>query len=185
VPLLVVLAVALVVMLLAIALMPVALVQRYRTGTARRLARRWLATVNMVGFAVSAALFLAGAAVTSIWVAGAFGYALLGLGAGCVLGVFGLALSRWESTPQGLHYTPNRWLVLAITLVVTARVLYGFWRGWESWRLGLNEGSWVVASGVAGSLAAGAVVLGYYLMFWAGVRWRATGPVARSRRDSM
>jgi hypothetical protein len=174
VPLVVALALVLGVVLVAIALMPIALVQRYRSGTSRRPARRWVATLNLVTLAVSIALFLFGAAVTSIWVPGAVGYALLGLSAGCVLGLAGLALSRWDATPQGLHYTPNRWLVLAITLVVTARVGYGFWRAWESWRLGLAEGSWLVASGVAGSLAAGAVVLGYYFVFWAGVRRKAT-----------
>jgi hypothetical protein len=79
-----------------------------------------------------------------------------------------------------LHYTPNRWLVLAITLVVTARVLYGFWRAWESWRAGLSEGSWFVAAGVAGSMAAGAVVLGYYLVYWIGVRRRLRRVQARA-----
>jgi hypothetical protein len=169
-PLLVVVAVFVAVMLLAILLMPVALVQRYRVGTARRPARGWLALVNVVGLLLSAGLFLAGAAVTSIWVPGAFKYALIGLGIGGVLGLAGLALTRWEMTAQGLYYTPNRLLVLAITLIVAARIGYGFWRGWESWRLGLETGSWIVASGVAGSLAAGAVVIGYYLTFWAGVR---------------
>ena len=174
-PLIAALAIALGVVLVAIALMPVALVMRYRTGTARRLARGWVAAINVVGVAFSAALFLLGAAVTSIWVPGAFGYAVMGLCAGCVLGLAGLQLSRWETTPQGLHYTPNRWLVLVITLVVTARVAYGLWRGWQSWRLGLEGGSWLVSSGVAGSLAAGALVLGYYLIFWAGVRRKAIG----------
>jgi hypothetical protein len=34
--------------------------------------------------------------------------------------------------------------------------------------------SWFVAAGVAGSMAAGAVVIGYYLVYWLGVRrrWR-------------
>ncbi len=171
-PLVILLAIALLVMLFAIALMPVVLVQRYRTGTARRLARGWVATVNVLTIAISAALFLVGAAVTSIWAPDAFMYVVIGLGGGCLLGVLGLALSRWEATPHALHYTPNRWLVLAITLVVAWRVVYSFWRGWQSWRLGLDEGTWLVASGVAGSLAAGAVVLGYYLTFWAGVRRR-------------
>jgi hypothetical protein len=32
--------------------------------------------------------------------------------------------------------------------------------------------SWLTASGAAGSLGAGALVLGYYLTFWVGVRRR-------------
>lgn len=35
-------------------------------------------------------------------------------------------------TPRTLHDTPTRWLVLAITLVVAARIVYGLWRGWMS-----------------------------------------------------
>ena len=116
--------------------------------------------------------FLAGAAVTSIWVPRAFTYALGGLAAGCAAGLVGLALTRWDASPSALHYTPNRWLVLAITLTVTCRLLYGFWRGWETWRAGMNDTSWLAASGAAGSLAAGAIVLGYYLIYWAGIRRR-------------
>jgi hypothetical protein len=163
---------ALLVGLALVALIPFSLVQRYRMGTARRLARGWVVTINLLGLNLSAALFLMGSAVTSIWVPQAFTYTLLGLAVGCLLGLLGLSWSRWEATPRALYYTPNRWLVLAITLVVTARLMYGFWRGWHAWRAGLDHASWVAASGAAGSLAAGAVVLGYYLIYWAGVRRR-------------
>src|SRR5687767_14038347 len=99
--------------------MPLSLVQRYRVGTARRLARGWVVTLNLVALVLSAAMFLVGAGITSVWVPGALAYALAGLGGGGALGVPGFALSRWEATPRALHYTPNRWLVLGITLVVT------------------------------------------------------------------
>jgi len=71
-----------------------------------------------------------------------------------------------------LHYTPNRWLVLTVTLVVVSRMLYGVWRAWHTWHSTPDDASWLAASGAAGSLAAGAVVLGYYLMYWAGIRSR-------------
>jgi hypothetical protein len=169
---LVAIAIALFALLALIALMPLSLVQRYRVGTARRLARGWVATLNLIALSISTALFLAGAAVTAIWVPGAFAYAAGGLGLGAVLGLAGLALSRWEATPSALHYTPNRWLVLAITLTVTARIGYGFWRAWQAWQAGVGDTSWLAAAGVSGSLAAGAVVLGYYFVYWAGVRRR-------------
>jgi hypothetical protein len=171
VPLLIV-ALTLFVILAAIALTPLALVQRYRLGTARRRARGWSAAVNVVGLAFSSALFLAGAAVTSLWVPNALTYTVFGFVSGCLLGLVGLALSEWESAPGSLHYTPNRWLVLGITLVVTARLAFGFWRSWRAWRDTPDYGAWVVASGAAGSLAAGAVVLGYYLTYWLGLRRR-------------
>ena len=156
--------------LLSMALLPLTLIQRYRVGTARRPARGWVAALNLVALFLSTALFLVTALVTSTWVPDAFRYALMGLGLGCVLGILGLVLTRWEPKGEALYYTPNRWLVLAVTLVVTVRVLYGFWRSWQAWRAAFEHTTWVVQSGVAGSLAAGAVVLGYYLVYWTGVR---------------
>lgn len=163
------------VMLASIALLPLSLVQRYRVGTARRPARGWIITLNLIALGLSAAIFLMSAALTNIWVPRAFSHAAIGLALGCVLGVLGLALTRWETRPEALFYTPNRWLVLGITLTVTARVLYGFWRTWQAWRWGFEDPSSVAASGAAGSLAAGAVVLGYYLIYWAGVRRKLSG----------
>ena len=159
-------------MLLAIALMPLSLIQRYRVGTVRRQARGWFITLNLAGILISIVIFLLGAAVTNLWVPEAFKYAALGLLVGCALGVVGLLLTRWETSPRSLFYTPNRWLVLGITLVVTARIGYGFWRTWHAWKAAAGDTQWVAAAGVDGSLAAGAVVLGYYLMYWFGVRRR-------------
>jgi hypothetical protein len=155
-----------------IALMPLMLIQRYRAGTARRLARPWVATLNALAMIFSSLFFLFASAVTTAWVPNAFTSALAGIGAGGVLGVVGLWASRWESTPRALHYTPNRWLVLGITLVVTARVLYGFWRGWMAFQSAAEETSFIAAAGVGGSLAAGASVLGYYLVYSIGLLLR-------------
>ena len=169
------------VVLALIALIPVSLVQRYRMGTSRQRARGWLAAINLVGLSLSSILFLVSAAVTSIWVPDALKYTAAGLGTGCILGIVGLALTRWEPGSGSLHYTPNRLLVLALTLVVTARVLYGFWRGWQTWRAGVHDESWFVVAGVAESMAAGAVVLGYYLAYWIGVRRRIRRHAAPQR----
>lgn len=150
--------------------MPFALVQRYRSGKARRLARGWIATINVAGTSFSAALFVWAAALTNLWVPNAFRYSVYGLCAGALLGLLGLAATRWEESPQGLHYTPNRWLVLLITVAVTARILYGIARAWEAWAA-RHETPWLAASGLAGSLAVGGAVLGYYAIYSAGV-WR-------------
>jgi hypothetical protein len=161
------------IVLALIALVPISIVQRYRMGTSRQRARSWLASINIAGLALSAIIFLVSAALSSIWVPYAFTYSASGLAIGIVLGIIGLALTRWERSPGALHYTPNRLLVLAVTLVVTGRLIYGFWRAWHTWRVGVDDGSsWFAAAGVAGSMAAGAVVLGYYLAYWIGVRRR-------------
>ena len=158
--------------LAAIALTPLALVQRYRLGTARRRARGWSAALNIAGLALSSTLFLASAAITALWIPNAFAYTAAGFAGGCVLGLVGLRLTRWKAGDGSLHYTANRWLVLGITLVVAARVAFGLWRSWRAWHLASDYTSWVAASGAADSLAAGAVVLGYYLTYWLGVRRR-------------
>jgi hypothetical protein len=180
VPIVIAVAVVLLAMAAFTALVPLSLALRYRAGTARRRARGWVAAVNVLGVAVSAALFLLVAALTSLWVPRALTYSLAGLGGGCVLGAVGLWRSRWEAGPDSLHYTPNRWLVLAIMLVVTSRMFYGLWRAWHTWHVTPDGQSWLAASGAAGSLAAGAVAVGYYLSYSAGVWLR----LRRHRRAS-
>lgn len=163
---------ALFVIVALVVTMPLSLVMRYRAGTARRLGRKWVTTLNLLMIALSVAIFLWAAAITSFWVPNAFRYSLFGLMGGGLLGLIGLASTQWEKTPQALYYTPNRWLILVITLAVTTRLLYGLWRAWHAWRTAGPETSWVAAAGVAGSMAVGAVVLGYYLTYSAGVRWK-------------
>lgn len=160
------------VLMTALLLMPLSLVLRYRRSTARRQARGWVATLNVVSLAISAALFLTTAAITHFWVPHALTYSAAGMAAGALLGLAGLWLSRWEVAPQSLHLTPNRWLVLLVMLVVTSRLLYGVWRAWYAWISRTPDTSWLAAAGVAGSMGAGAVVIGYYLTYWYGVRRR-------------
>lgn len=167
-----------------IAIVPFSLYQRYRIGTSRQRARRWLTSLNLFGISISTILFLAGAAITSAWIPQAFTYSCGGLLVGCLLGIIGLRLTRWEHGTEYLHFTPNRLLVLAITLLVTARIGYGLWRSVYAWRAGLSA-DWYTrfgTSGVAGSMAAGAVVLGYYLVYWIGVRRRLRRHALTSRR---
>jgi hypothetical protein len=59
-----------------------------------------------------------------------------------------------------------------ITIIVAARVLYGFWRAWHAWSNATSGTGWLIASGAAGSIGVGAVVLGYYFTYWAGVAQR-------------
>jgi hypothetical protein len=158
------------VVLATLALLPLSLIQRYRVGTVRRPARGWFIALNLTAIILSTFIFLFAAALTNAWVPNAFSYTLIGLALGCVLGVIGLALTRWEPSGRFLYYTPNRLLVLVITLLVTARIAYGVWRSWHTWSEGLD--SWSAAFGVASSMGVGAVVLGYYLAYWLGVRRR-------------
>jgi hypothetical protein len=158
-----------------IALMPLILIQRYRVGTARRMARPWTATLNVVLMTLSVISFLAGAAVTAVWVPNAFTGAAAGFALGVGLGIVGLLLTRWEPARSTLHYTPNRWLVLIVTFVVSARVLYGLWRSWTVARAGVYGIPMVLAFGIPESLAAGGIVIGYYFAYTVGLRRRILG----------
>ena len=155
-----------------ILLLPFSLIQRYRVGTRRQQARGWMIVLNLFGIGMSAAMFLAGAAMSNFWIPNALRYSALGFACGCVLGLFGLGLTRWEPTPRALYYTPNRWLVLAITLTITARIAYSFWRAWDTWGGVAARREWLMTYGVAEALGAGGLVLGYYLAYWFGVRRR-------------
>ena len=158
---------------------------RYRAGTARRQARRWAATMNVWMTSISAVLFLAFTFLMSFFWLGpnSLRFALTGMSIGAVLGLLGFVLTRWEVDPEGgIFYTPSRWLALLITFAITARVLYGWWRATHH-----NNGSGVdiptpgdpqhwywltTASGTQLSLAVAAGLIGYYLVYAIGVRFR-------------
>jgi hypothetical protein len=167
-----VLILVLVLPVVVIALMPLILIQRYRMGAARRLARSWVATLNVALTALSAVLFLGVAAVTALWIPNAFSGAAAGVAMGLGLGVLGLLLTQWEPTPATLHFTPNRWLVLLVTVMVSVRILYGSWRSLQAARAGIYGTQMVLAFGIPGSLAVGGAVIGYYVAYAVGVRRR-------------
>ncbi len=143
-PLLIPLLLTLLLALIALSL-PFSFIRRYRSGTARRIARPWVAAVNAIGMAFSAVLFLATAALSSAWVPMAFRYSLGGMVGGLALGCLGIALTHWASGPESLFYTPNRWLVLSITLGVALRLCFGFWRAWNAWHTAPAEHSWLAS----------------------------------------
>jgi hypothetical protein len=148
---------------------------RYRAGTARRQARRWVASLNIWITSFSAVFFLSFTFLLSFWVDSAFRFALIGMGCGSILGLAGLAMTRWESHPQGLFYTPNRWLALLVTLAIAARFVYGWWHATHSGSNAPVDQHWLItASGTQLSLAVAAGLIGYYLVYSVGVRLRLT-----------
>ena len=146
---------------------------RYRAGTARRQARRWVTTLNVWMTSFSAIFFLLFTLLLSIWVASAFRFALIGMAVGGILGVLGLTLTRWESRPEGLFYTPSRWLAFIIVFAIAARVLYGWWRATHASSAAAGDQRWwITTSGTQLSLAIAAGLIGYYLVYSIGVRLR-------------
>jgi hypothetical protein len=158
--------------IIAIAMTPFLLIQRYRVAANRKPARKWMVMLAVVSTAVSSIFLLLGAAFTNVWVSDAFGDAALGIGIGCAAGVAGLLLTRWELTPRSFHYTANRWLVLLITLLVAGRIAFGIYRSILAARAGLSGDAALGAFGIPESLGAGGIVLGFALAYNAGVYWR-------------
>jgi hypothetical protein len=112
------------------------------------------------------------AAIPALWVPPAFAGAALGIALGLLLGIVGLLLTRWEPTAATLHYTPNRPLVLLVTVMVSARIVYGLWRSWKAAEAGIYGTDLVLAFGIPESLGVGGAVIGYYIAYAWGVRWR-------------
>ena len=144
---------------------------RYRAGTARRQGRRWVATMNVWATSFSAALFLCFIFLISFWLGPTLRFALAGMAVGAVLGLLGLVLTRWESHPEGLFYTPSRWLALLVVLAIAARLVYGWWHTMH--RSAPDDQHWLwSASGTQLSVAVAAGLIGYYLVYAIGVRIR-------------
>ena len=150
---------------------------RYRAGTTRRQARRWVASLNMWATSFSAVFFISFTLLLSFWAGSAFRFALIGMGCGVILGLLGLAMTRWETQPEGLFYTPSRWLALVVTLAIAARFVYGWWHATHYGSGASAPGaqhSMITASGTQLSLAVAAGLIGYYLVYSIGVRLRLT-----------
>src|SRR4029079_14894301 len=144
----------------AIAFLPVLFLLRFRAGTIRRRARPWLATLNLILISISSGLLLVSASIVNAWVPNALKFAVAGLTAGALLSLLGLVFTQWDRTAQALFYKPNRWFALLIPMALTLRVVYWMWRGWHVWGASPDAKSWLAASGAAGSIGIAGVVAG-------------------------
>jgi hypothetical protein len=173
--------VILVVLALWLVLLPLSLWQRYRFGKARRRAWPWLVRLNAWLLLLSAVVFLGAMAITSYWWPGALAYAAAGLGAGALLGGAGLLLSRFERNPQGLFYTPNAWLILALTVIVAARIGLGFVELWRYWQ-GRESLALIPVFEHASLFSVAGLLIGYYLVFTWGLRSKLPRPLPPNMR---
>ncbi len=179
-PLLLIPLVLVVLVALWLVLLPLSLWQRYRFGRARRMARGWVLSLNAWGLSVSVVLFLAMSAFGMLWWPASLAGAGLGLAAGLLLGIAGVWLTRWEVAPQGVFYQPNAWLALLLVAVVAARIVLGLVQMARYWQQDETVQALPLAmmGGHAGLVAVAGLLLGYYLAYAWGVKWR----VARLRR---
>jgi len=136
------------------------MVGRQRLSTVRP----WL-TVCMVPVVLVGLLIVA---LAHPWVALAL---VAGVAIGVALGLYGLRLTTFESTPEGLFYTPNAPLGIALSLLLIVRL---GWRAVELYTSEIPVGTPPVDFArspltllIVGTLA------GYYIAYAAGLlRWR-------------
>jgi len=146
---------------------------RYRAGTSRRQARRWVATMNVWMTSFSALVFLFIAFLMSFWLGPTLQFALGGFAAGGLLGLLGLVLTRWEVQQAGLFYTPSRSVAVVITFAITARFLYGWWHATHPGNSLPGQQHWLTSgSATQFSFAVGAGLISYCLVYAIGVRLR-------------
>lgn len=177
-PILLLLALIPALLLFVLLLIPIGVVMRYRVASSRRRAYAWLAALQVWAFVISGALLLVSVLIASIWEPQVAAYSFMGVLGGLGTGVLALRLTRWENEGRRTFMTTNRWIVLIVTVGVSARVLYGFALSIRTGIAALGGESFaspLLDAGVAGSMAAAAVFVCYQLVFWAGVRRRLTG----------
>lgn len=106
------------------------------------------------------------------WLAG-------GLSPGLLLGRFGLSKTRFEPTPQGLFYTPNVHLGIALSLLFVARIAYRFVEVYALEPAMPHQMEDFVRSPL--TLAVFGLLAGYYVAYAVGLlRWRFR--ILRARR---
>ena len=94
-----------------------------------------------------------------------------GIVAGALLGVYGIGKTKFESTPQGLFYTPNAHIGIALSVLFFGRVIYRMFVLYTTDPYAQQSAASFAASpltlGIFGLLA------GYYVSYAVGlVRWR-------------
>lgn len=111
------------------------------------------------------------------WMAG-------GLALGGMLGVFGLSKTKFEPTPEGLFYTPNAHLGIALSSLFVLRILYRFVEVfWLHPPAGPQQPDDFTKSPL--TLLVIGLMAGYFIVYAAGlIRWRFRMLRARRMREA-
>jgi len=95
------------------------------------------------------------------------GFLAGGLVAGACLGVYGLKRTRFETTPQGIFYTPDLHLGIALSLLFFGRIAYRVFEVYALRSAAPNDFSGFAASSL--TLGVFGLLAGYYVRYAVGL----------------
>src|SRR5579864_1062724 len=108
---------------------------------------------------------------------------IAGIACGLALAYLGLRHTRFEVTPEGRFYTPHTYIGLAVTALFLGRLLYRLFYVYGSNAMtGAPQNPALMFQKSPLTVGIFAVLIGYYLLFYAGVLTR-TRPAALAMRD--
>ena len=93
---------------------------RIRRNIGRQHLTKWRPWVTMTLFPLIIVLISLGAATQPMRLLAM----AAGIAAGAALGVFGTKHTKFENTPEGIFYTPNAHIGIALSVIFFARVVY-------------------------------------------------------------
>jgi hypothetical protein len=140
---------------------------RFRRAVGRQrlsAARPWI-TLSIFSLVVVLLVYLVRAHTDVLgWMAG-------GLAAGTLLGVYGLRATRFEPLEEGLFFTPNAYLGIALSLLFFGRMLYRVFEVYSSQSSGAPVPPDFARHPF--TLAVFGLLAGYYVTYAVGLlRWR-------------
>jgi hypothetical protein len=107
-----------------------------------------------------------------------------GLGFGCLLGLYGLAKTRFEPTTKGLFYTPHAHLGIALSLLFVGRIAYRLIEVYAIDPTGPNGMHEFARTPL--TLAVFGLLAAYYITYAIGLlRWRFRLVRAKRRREAV
>jgi hypothetical protein len=144
---------------LALLMWPFALWRRVRTGHLRRRVVLWPFRVRRVMLALGLVVFLAIALPIAGGIGSPAGLELLaGAGTGLALGLLAAALARIDVERGAAFLAPNRWMVLAVALLLVARLVW-IGRDWLAGDADAHRHAIALGAALVGFATAHAAVL--------------------------
>jgi hypothetical protein len=151
-----------------------AIYRRARRNIGRQAVQVGRLRFRIGAFAVIGALVL----IAALRDVALLGPLVAGIAVGAGLGIFGLKQTRFEATAEGRFYTPHTYIGLLISALFLARIAFRFFTVYlpAQGALQSNPNPFAGYQGSPLTLAILGVLMGYYIIFNAGVLRKSRDP---------